>query len=421
MRVDARPRRRPANWRARIGVGIAAALVAACAAPRAPSPETAAPLILISIDGFHPDYLTRGLTPTLASLAAHGARARWMAPTFPTKTFPQHYTIVTGLYPSRHGIVANSFVDERDGGRFGYWDTTVAFLPRWWGGEPIWLTAQRQGLRSGTMFWPGSEAEIDGERPSRWKRFDIAMPDEARVDTLLAWLALSPAERPTMLTLYFDGVDHWGHETGPDSPQLDGALRRADAALARLLDGLARLGLRDRANIVIVSDHGMIATSERRLVFLEDYVDTAVVRFVESGPFITLALRASANADSVLGLLAAAPHVRLYRSDRAPAAWRYPPGPRVPPIVGVAEDGWLMTTRARLARRGNRFTGGEHGFDPASPGMRALFVASGPAFRRGAVVEPFSNIHVYELMCRLLGVRPAPNDGSLDSTRAVLR
>lgn len=400
---------------------LALGVLAACGGTPRPAPEEAPALILISLDGFRPDYIERGRTPHLSAIAARGVRARWMTPTFPTKTFPQHYTIVTGMYPSRHGIVGNAFVDSTDGVRFRYTDTTV-FLSRWWGGEPIWLTAERQGVRAATLFWPGSDVAIDGRRPTRWKRYDGDLPDTARVDSVLNWLAEPGERRPRLVTLYFSGIDHWGHETGPDSPELNAELPRTDSVIGRLVHGLERLGLTARVNLVIVSDHGMTPTSERRLVFFEDYADSSLARVVEDGPFITIAPSRGVSADSALAALSRAPHVRLYRSDRTPLEWRYRAGsPRIPAIVGVAEDGWRLTSRGALARRRNRFNGGDHGFDPASPTMRALFIAAGPSFAEGRVVGPFTNIHVYELMCAALGIRPGANDGSLDSVRAVLR
>lgn len=398
----------------------AAALLAACAGPPATTPHPAPALILVSIDGFRADYLDRGLAPNLAALAARGVGARWLTPTFPTKTFPQHYTIVTGLHPSRHGIVANAFVDETDGARFNAFDSAVAGQPRWWGGEPVWVTAERQGVRAGTVFWPGSDYAIQGVRPSRYRPYDGRLSDSARVDTVMAWLALAADRRPRFLTLYLSGVDDAGHDHGPDSPQAAAAVRAADAVIGWLVERLERRGMRDAVNIVVVSDHGMAATSERRLVFFEDFVDSSLVRAIESGALLTLQ-PVGVSADSLLALLSRAPHMRVFRSDRAPAVWRYPDGPRVPPLVGVMEEGWVATTRDALARRRNRYNGGDHGYDPAAPAMRALFVAAGPSFRQGLTAEPFGNVHVYELLCAVLGLDPAANDGSLDSTRALLR
>jgi predicted AlkP superfamily pyrophosphatase or phosphodiesterase len=406
---------------ARCGALALLLVLAGCAGPRV-APEPPQTVVLVSLDGFRADYLDRGHTPHLAALAARGVRARWLVPTFPTKTFPQHYTLVTGLYPGRHGIVANTFLDRTDGTVFRSSDSLSVRQSRWWGGEPIWVTAERQGARAFTLMWPGSEAAIGGVRPSRWKGYDGRLADSARVDTVLAWLALPPLERPRFVTLYFEEPDRSGHELGPDSPALAHALQGVDAMIGRLVAGLARLGLTAAVNIVVVSDHGLAPTSPDRVVLLEDQVDTAQVRLIESGAFITIDTRHGAHPDSVLARLRRSPHLRVYRDSLALAEWHLPAGPRVAPIVGVAEDGWLLLAgRAALARRRGRINGGDHGYDPASPSMRALFVAAGPAFQEGAVVEPFQNIHVYELLARVLGLRPAPNDGRLDSVRSLLR
>lgn len=406
--------RRRAGW-------LAALALAACGPPRAPEPEPLPALILISLDGFRADYLDRGVTPHLSALAARGVRARWLAPTFPAKTFPQHYTIVTGLYPGRHGIIANNFVDRSDGVWFRIGDTTAVRQPRWWGGEPIWVTAERQGGRAFSLMWPGSEAPIAGRRPSRVQRYDEDIRAAARVDSVLAWLALPASDRPRLITAYFEDLDWAGHEKGPDAPETDAALQRLDAELGRLFAGIERLGRRD-VNIIVVSDHGMQATSLQQVVLVTDLVDTAQVRVIELGAYILLDVKGTGDPAAVLAALRRSPHLRVFRDSATPPGWRLPAGPRVPAIVGVPEDGWLLLANDSVrARRRSRPNGGEHGYAPESPAMRALFIAAGPAFRRGVVVEPFTNIHVYELLAAVLGVPAAPNDGSLDSVRALLR
>jgi predicted AlkP superfamily pyrophosphatase or phosphodiesterase len=384
-----------------------------------PAPQRPGAVLLISLDGFRPDYLERIPTPHLNALAALGVRARWMTPPFPAKTFPSHYTIATGLLPVNHGIVSNNFYDPLDGARFRYSDYRSAAQSRWWLGEPLWVTAERQGVRAFSYFWPGSDAEIAGVRPSRWKQFDGAVPDSVRVDSVLAWLALPAGEAPRFVTLYMSETDHWGHERGPDSPELRAAVIHTDAMIGRLVAGLRARGL-DHVNLVVVSDHGMIATHEDRAVFIEEWIDTAQVTIVDLGPFISLRPRRGVDAAAIVTQLSRAPHIRVYRREQTPERWRYRGSERVSGIVGVPDDGWMLTTRRSWERRGVRRNGGEHGYDFESPGMRALFIASGPAFRSGALVEPFQALHVYELVCRVLGLRPAPNDGSLDSVRAVL-
>src|SRR5689334_25056629 len=206
----------------RLLVLIAVVFVAGCGvAPPRHEPSPPDSLILISIDGFRADYLDRGITPTLASLAADGVRADALKPAFPTLTFPNHYTIVTGLYPDHHGIVNNRMVDPASGKRFVYSDPKTTADPSWWGGEPLWVSVERQGGHAATVFWPGSDVAIDGVRPDHWLTFDAKMTPTARVDQALAWLDLPPAQRPGFVTLYFEQVDHAAHNFGPDSKETD--------------------------------------------------------------------------------------------------------------------------------------------------------------------------------------------------------
>ena len=256
-------------------------LVSSCTTPARASAGDG-PLILISIDAFRWDYLQKYDAPTLRGLAAGGVHAVRMTPSFPSKTFPNHYTLVTGLYPEHHGIVANWFYDPVDNARFDM----DKLESRWWdGGEPIWVTAEKQGVRSACFFWPGAEAVIRGVRPSFFKPFVKKLSDPERVDGLLEWLALPPEQRPRFATLYFDTVDTAGHAFGPLAPETGAAVREVDDAIARLLAGLDRLGLRKSASLVIVSDHGMTEISPDQVVFLDDLLDVSQVRVEATGPY----------------------------------------------------------------------------------------------------------------------------------------
>src|SRR5688572_5244013 len=218
-------------------------LLAACAsspAPTTPAPSAAAgaahdvPTILVSFDGFRADYLERGLTPTFERFGRRGVRARFMTPSFPSLTFPNHYTFVTGLDPDRHGIVHNTMRDAAIEGTFSLRAVEQHRDPRWWGAEPIWIAARRQGVRTATMFWVGSEAPIDGQHPDEWLAYDVDFLYEDRVDHVLEWLARPADTRPQFVTLYLETVDKAGHAHGPDSPELDAALQRSDALLQKL-------------------------------------------------------------------------------------------------------------------------------------------------------------------------------------------
>lgn len=392
---------------------------AAFAAPAATSGRDT--LLLISIDGFRADYLDRGVTPRLSALAAAGVRADALRPAFPSLTFPNHYTLVTGLTPDHHGIVHNRI--EGDGGKenFVYSDARTTTDASWWGGEPIWVGAERQGLRSATMFWPGSDVAIGGVRPSYWKPFDRELSPDARVDTVLGWLDLPAAQRPRFITLYFEQVDRTGHASGPDSPEVNAALATIDTALGRLFDGIAGRGLGETVNLIVLSDHGLAASSVERAIRIDDIIDLQRIRPVTYGVVAGFAPAARQQRYADATLLQAHPHMQCWRRNKIPARFRYGRNTRIPPIVCLAAPGWVITNSEWLADRGNHFSRGEHGYDPELPDMYALFVASGPAFRRGARVPAFDNVDVYPLMAHLLGIRPARNDGNPQTMRGLLR
>lgn len=402
-------------------------LLAACgSAPRRTAESGAAGakgnyLILVSIDGFRADYLQRGVTPHLAALAADGVQAESMRPAFPSLTFPNHYTLVTGLYPDHHGIVHNRIEREGENDTFIYKKPDTTADPRWWGGEPIWVGAERQGVRAATMFWPGSDVAIGGVRPSYWKPFDTGFPPQARVDTVLGWLDLPAAERPHFITLYFEQVDRNGHDFGPDSAEVNTALRQLDTALGSLLDGLAARGLRDKANLVVVSDHGQAAASRERIILIDQLIDLDQVRAVNYGVVAGFEPRPGQEDYADRQLLKRHAHMQCWRKNRIPQRLRYGTNPRIPPIICLAAKGWVITNSEWLSGHPDDLSLGEHGYDNQLPEMRALFVANGPAFRHGARVPEFNNVDVYPLLAHLLGIRPARNDGNSETMQRMLR
>jgi predicted AlkP superfamily pyrophosphatase or phosphodiesterase len=383
-----------------------------------------ATVILISIDGWRWDYDSKAPAPNLRSLISRGVRAENLIPVFPSKTFPNHYTIVTGLYPAHHGIVANTIRDPETGRTFAMTRVAEQRNPMWWGGEPLWVTVQRQGLVAATLFWPGSEAPIGGMLPRYWKPYDDNFPRAERVDQVLQWLDLPAERRPTFITLYFSDVDSAGHADGPGSPAVRDAISRVDGYLGRLLRGLERRGIADSVNLVVVSDHGMAATDAKRVIVLDDYIDLRDVDVVDLTPTVGLFPKPG-KGDAVYRALAGAhPHLAVYRRDETPERWRYRGHPRIPAIVGVADEGWQVLRRATLVDiLANRIRGdgGSHGYDPSLMSMRGLFVAAGPGFKHGAVVAPFENVHIYTALAQVLRVTPAPNDGDTNIARALLR
>lgn len=379
-------------------------------------------VLLIGLDGFRWDYVDRAPAVRIRELAARGVRAERLVPAFPSKTFPNYYTIATGLRPDEHGIVTNTMRDPVLG-TFRLADSLAQQESRWWGGEPIWVTAERQGRRAATLFWPGSETSVGGVRPSWHTTYEHTRPNEDRVRQVLAWLALPADSAPALITLYLSDTDDAGHTYGPLAAQTDNAIARVDSVVGALVDGIARLGLTERVNVVIVADHGMTEISAERAIVLDDYIDVDEVDVLDWSPVAAIIPRAGDEERVYHALVGKHPRLQVYRKGELPARWHFNSHPRITPIVAVADEGWTIASRAQVARwRELGWTGGaNHGYDPALISMGAVFVAAGPGIAQGRVVPPFQNIHVYPLLAELLGLRPARSSGVLDSVRAVLR
>jgi len=403
-------------------LAVAAAFaVASCAG--APQPALTSPIveqaaqttrpdlvILVSIDGFSPDYLGKGQTPVLDGLVADGAFGP-MRPSFPSVTFPNHYTLVTGLHPDHHGVVGNRFTDTQLGAftmaskESGFWDQ----------GEPIWVTAEKAGVRTGTMFWPGSEVEIHGVRPSQWAPFDQGMPGDARVDRLLSWLDLPVDQRPKLETLYFDIVDTAGHRNGPDAPETRAAAASVDASMARLIEGLKARGLYDRTMLVVVSDHGMAATSPDRVVWIDDIIDPAALKIGYGGAVLTADPAPGREAEVQQKLVGRHPHMECWNKADVPVRLFYGSNPRVAQIVCLVETGWLTATRDRPVTR----AGGAHGYDNQAPEMAAIFIAHGPGVVAGRRLTDMDSVDVQPFLARMLGIAAPAGDGRAQDTLPV--
>jgi predicted AlkP superfamily pyrophosphatase or phosphodiesterase len=302
-------------------------------------------------------------------------------------------------------------------------DSAAVADARWWGGEPLWVTVERQGRIAASFFWPGSEAAIGGVRPHYWLHYDSRVPDSARVRRVLDWLSLPVAARPAFVTLYFSEVDHAGHESGPDSPAVARAVLQVDQALGLLLDGLESRGLSAHVDMIVVADHGMSPISTDSVVALDDYLALAALSRITGGnPDLGLWPRAGLEDSVVRALTGKNPHLAVWRRESIPERFHYRANPRIPPVVVLAAPGWSVAARrSDVSSHPERFSGGAHGYDDTLAVMRALFLAAGPSFRQGVTAAPFRNIHVYDLIAGILGLTPAPNDGSADSTATLLR
>jgi len=403
--------------RVRFGALAAAALVCWMSACAASQPT---PLVLVSFDGFRWDYAARTGTPGFDRLAAGGTRAERMIPVFPSKTFPGHYSVVTGLYPGHHGIISNNMRDPAWPEIFRHAARDEVQKGRWWGGEPVWVTARRAGLRTGTYFWPGSEAPINGVQPDWWFPFDEDVAWDERVEAALDWLTRPPAERASFAALYFEEPNGAGHTYGPDAPETTEAIRRADAILGRLLDGLSARGV--DANVIVVSDHGMAANDVSRLIVLDDYVTLLPDELFEFGAIGQVFPRPGREEEIFQALDGAHPEMEVYRRGAMPARLHLYDNPRVAPILLVPTAGWEVVPRSRFEGGRPSVIAGDHGADPmTNPDMHGIFYAMGPDITRGVTLESIEQVDIYDLMCRLLGLDPAPNDGVWDRISGALR
>ena len=379
--------------------------------------------ILVSIDGFHPSYMDRGMTPKMASLASDGVRAA-MRPSFPTKTFPNHWTLVTGLVPDHHGITANR-MEDRDRPDEPFTMATVD--PYWWNeAKPVWVEAEEAGIRSAAMFWPGSAVPWggtaegwgpveDGTLPSDWQQFSMQVSNTQRVNSVLDWLRRPADIRPEFLTLYFDTVDTAGHDAGPDSEEVNAALRDVDAHIAMLVEGLREFG--QSANLIIVSDHGMAATSSDRVIALDEILDSSLYRLVEGGAYATFEPAEGKVAEFRQAILADHEHMECWAKEDIPTRYQYGTHDRIPPYFCLPDTGWTITTSMPTSS----WTGGSHGYDPFADEMQSIFVAHGPAFRNGMTLPAFQNTDIAPLIRHLIGLAPATHsDGSIEPLRAAL-
>lgn len=377
-------------------------------------------LLLISFDGFRTDYLSKTETPNFDKLAESGVLGEGLIPIYPSKTFPNHYAIATGLYPENNGFIANVMYDNELDLSFSMGDREQVENPEWWQGEPIWNTVEKAGKKAGTMFWVGSEAPVQNMRPTFWKSYDGRMKNEDRIDTVLHWMTLGTENEIDLGTLYFSFVDSQGHRYGTDSEEIVEAIQQADELIGYLMEQLNEKGLLETTNIIIVSDHGMMNVSKERLVVLDDYINTNYIDIIEGSPSLMMNVQDEKLDEVYTSLKKNETHFKVYKKEDIPDRYHIKNNHRTPELLLVAELGYTINTREFISSRDNYPTGGAHGFDNLEEEMWALFVASGPDFKIGFEMEPFENIHLYELMAHLLNIQSAGTNGDLTVVSTML-
>ncbi|KAJ1972244.1 hypothetical protein H4R35_004785 [Dimargaris xerosporica] len=403
--------------------------------------------ILLSFDGFRFDYLDPELTPNLWRIRSQGGlQAEYLQPCFPSVTFPNHYSIVTGLYPESHGIIANKFYDPALDRIFDYKDPQSRIQAQWWGGEPIWATARKHGHLTAVNAWPGYYTDSTAHAPHYRPEYQRGVSPRAKIDQLLAWLDLPLEKRPTFLASYDSEVDKAGHAFSPESTEVREALRRVDESVGHLQAGLAERHLTDAVNIIYLSDHGMATVPQTNIIYLDDFIDIPSVRYVYGHPLAEILPYADDGiADLYQQLVAKSSNQpwTVYLKQDLPGHWHFANNDRIPPIVCVPDEGWVFFTRkpypnSFLLKGTNDGITGEHGYDNELLSMGAIFLAQGPSFigpnrlwgrptharypeRLGQdaasrllppLHPPFPNVEVYNLLCQLLNIPPASNNGT---------
>ncbi|KAM4042778.1 ectonucleotide pyrophosphatase/phosphodiesterase family member 3 isoform 2-T2 [Anomaloglossus baeobatrachus] len=397
------------------------------ATPQCPAGFDLPPVILFSLDGFRAEYLqTWGdLMPTINKLKKCGTHSKYMRSAYPTKTFPNHYTIVTGLYPESNGIIDNNMYDIYMNKNFSL-SGNEKFNETWWQGQPVWLTAMYQGLKAGTFFWPGSDVKINGSYPDFHKLYDGSVAYEERIQTILQWLDLPKDKRPDFYTLYIEEPDSSGHSFGPVSGGVIKALIRADKTVQMLMDGLKQRNLHNCVNLILVADHGMEKTYCEQLEFMTDYFPSINFFYLYDGPAARIRARNipqdyfSFDSKGVVKNLTCRrtiQHFKPYLKEDLPKRFHYANHIRIDNVHLYVDRQWLVV-------RDNRYTfcgGGNHGYDNEFKSMEAIFIGHGPGFKKQEEVDSFDNIELYNLMCDLLKIHPAPNNGTHGSLNHLLK
>jgi predicted AlkP superfamily pyrophosphatase or phosphodiesterase len=373
-------------------------------------------LVMLSMDGFRWDYPEKCPTPNLDKIAAAGVKAHSLQPAFPSKTFANHYTMATGLYPDHHGIVDNSFFDPGTGKTYSIGNRNTVEDPIFYGGEPIWVTAEKQGIISASFYWVGSEARIQGMQPTYWKRYDHEFPFEQRIDTVIYWLNLPEEKRPHLILWYFDEPDGTGHGEGPESEATCKMVTYLDSLVGVFLEKIYALHIAGEVNIIITSDHGMGSVSPGRCIRLKDYLDYSWFEEMEGyTPNLTFKVKKE-FADTAWKALTAIPHSMVWQHGKVPDSLHYGTNPRTLDFILCADSAWQFTLTDKIPH-----SAGNHGYNPFDTDMHAIFYARGPAFKTGYIHPTFENIDLYPLICLILNLKPVPVDGNLDKVRNMLK
>ncbi len=373
-------------------------------------------VVMLSLDGFRWDYADKAPTPNLDRIAKMGVKAESLKPCFPSKTFPNHYSMATGLYPDHHGIVLNSFYDPETQRQYGIFDRKAVEDGSFYGGEPIWNTADKQGMKSGTFFWVGSDADIEGMHASYWKKYEHKFPFEQRIDSVISWLQLPEEVRPHLILWYMHEPDSKGHHFGPDSDEIKKEVVYLDSLVGVFLNKLEALPIGKKVNVIVTSDHGMGNISNDRVVVIEEAMNMDFVEMVQGYNPNFLIKAKEGFLDSIYLQLKKVQHITCWKSGELPERLHYGNNPRTLDIVVVADSSWSLISKEK-----NKVGKGTHGYDNNNKDMHAIFYAYGPAFKSNYTASTFTNVDIYPLIANILGLQPAKTDGDIENVKGMLK
>ncbi len=362
-------------------------------------------VIMVSFDGFRYDYMENAKTPNFDFVRDNGVKAESLQPVFPSLTFPNHYSLATGAYSGTHGITANTFYNRPTDEVYSMYDASTVQDAKWYGAEPIWVTAERQNILSASFFWIGSEAPIHGIYPSIYKQYDGKIPFYSRVDSVISWLKLPKEIRPQLIMLYFSEPDHTGHWEGPDSPIISEVIEEMDIVLGYLLEEIQTLTIAEQINLILVSDHGMASVDTTQFIVLDDYISRMEDVLVEGdGSFTQVDINSLDYFLTFMNESRRIPHLSAYSKESIPMRFHFV-NHNTADFLLVADAGWFISTNEYL-EYGFPSVKGMHGYDPDTDLMHGIFYAKGPAFKSGLQIDSFELVHIYPLVCEILDIEP---------------
>jgi len=370
-------------------------------------------LVVLSMDGFRWDYPDSFPTPILKQISIEGVRAKSMVPSFPTFTFPNHYTLATGLYPDHHGLVHNDFYDPSLDLTYKIWDRATVENGNFYGGEPIWMTAEKQNMTSASFYWVGSEAS--GIHPKYWKAYDKNVTFEQRIDTVIHWLSLPEKTRPHLIMFYFDQPDHIGHSKGPFSPETRSMVMHLDSLLGKFMNKIRQLSIAAKINFIITSDHGMGYVTDSKKISLDNYINMKWCSHINGSNPVYFIDPKPEYTDTIIHKLAHVPHLKVWRKNEVPQRLHFGKNKRIGELILMADSAYSLSDKAHTIE------GGAHGYDNQNSDMYAIFYAIGPAFKVGFKAPSFDNVNVYSLMAFILKLKPAVTDGNIEKVRWMLK